>query len=639
MKSSKRKNKMELLTYIYKSAIVLTIFWGSYYLFLRKETLHHWNRQFLLLGILFSMLLPLWEITQTVIVEIPSASPMSETTEVLSPSGPHEEANQGVMALSWETLVFYGYLMGVFFTLVLVGFQSWSLFRLISKNPRHTEKGIHYITTQAEIAPFSFLKYIVYNPNRHSTEELEMILAHETVHVRDYHSFDMILAQLITVFQWYNPMAWSYRKAISENLEFIADRKTLSKVSCKKSYQLALVRTSSVIVAPMLTNSFYQSFIKKRIVMLNKNQSNRFRALNALITVPFLALFLYGFNLKVETKYVEVPEVKESYNTLMEATPPTVLSLQNESSSSSLKENSTPKIQAIGKSASAVTPQIKTAAAVQDFERTINKNTTDGELEAIKKELKEKFNMDFNYSRQRNAAGEIVALSMNYSGNGKNGNYQVTDEEGIHEFTFYLTEEGKSGFYSEAYEEQRTERMARMEERRAAMEEEMAARREALEKRRMETEEEMEERRMERLDRMEERREEQRARIAEERERHAEVARVVRAERAPRGEVRIVDDRGNHVVYEVDDNHSVAVVQGTRNPGVMITKNTTDAELAEIKLDLAAQGIEFNYRNVKRNSHGEIKGIKFTVKDDQGKSTTNIKGKEDDPIDPIYIQR
>ena len=634
---------MELLPYLYKSAIVLAVFYISYRFLLRKDTLFVWNRHFLLFGIVISLLIPFWEITRTVIVEIPASS-TNDSNLLPGDLIPLEPGVVSNTASGFDPIlvIAYLYIAGLLFFGIRWLQQAWSLLAILTRYSKFSVKGIYHVQVSEEQAPFSFLNYVVYNPNLHSAKELDMILTHEMVHIKERHSIDMIVSQLFTIVQWFNPFAWLYRKSIIENLEFLADRRTLPKVDCPKSYQLALLRTSSVTAAPILANSFYQSFIKKRIVMLNKNHSSGYNALKTLLVIPLLALFLYGFNLKTEKKFVEIP-IESNIEKPIDKNKETDSKKAVLLTSSSKEEAHERKVNSNSFSTSTLALALKTV--VQDIEFTINKKTSDAELESMKKKLKEEHNIDLNYSRTRNSSGEITSLSINYSGNGKNGSYQVTDDEGIEEFTFYMTEEGKTGFYSEVQEEERAERRAEMEERRMAMREEMEERREEIEERMEQRREEMEERREEMEERREElridlneRRDKQRVRMIElhEDEEHLE-HKIRRIDGNGDSEVIVIDKIGEPVHYEIIERPETVIVRGHGTHASVITKNTTDAELVKMKEELAKKDITFNYRNVRRNSRGEIKSIKYTVKDENDKSTTNVKGGDDDAIDPIVI--
>ncbi len=266
-------------------------------------------------------------------------------------------------------------------------------------------------------------------------------------------------------------------------------------------------------------------------------------------------------------------------------------------------------------------PEIKNSQEEKEirekFSVKITKNTSNAEFETIKKELKEKYGIDLSYTVVRNDANEIVSLSMNYSStDSRNGNYQVNDDEGIEEFHFYIDEEGKSGFWSEGAEERRIERMERRTKEMEVRKDEMEVRRAEMKERRKE----LDKRRV----KMEERREKQIAVIDEERRELADRKRAMTYS--------IANSRGG-------SNGNVAVISGSEDSAV-INKNTSDAELSKMKTELASKNIDFTYKNVKRNDVGEIVAIKISVDDNKGsKSTSVIKGDDDEPIDLIIIHQ
>ena len=95
---------------------------------------------------------------------------------------------------------------------------------------------------------------------------------------------------------------------MEENLEYIADSATVQQIESVKQYQLALVKASSTSPIPALTNNFYQSFIKKRIVMLNKSTSKKINAWKLILVLPLLAVFLWSFNINEVVTYSDSNE-------------------------------------------------------------------------------------------------------------------------------------------------------------------------------------------------------------------------------------------------------------------------------------------------------------------------------------------
>ena len=256
---------MELLIYIGKAATILSIFYLVYIAVLRKDTLFSANRHYLLSGIIAAIAFPFIEITKTIQVEIPTSNELVYNEFMPIEQMPIQEA----VTINWWQIAFFIYALGAGFMLLRFLKQLFSLALLLHKYPSQKKDGYRYIITSENTPPFSFFRNIVYNPELHTQEELEMILKHEEVHASQY----------------------------------IADSATVQQIESVKQYQLALVKASSTSPIPALTNNFYQSFIKKRIVMLNKRTSKKINAWKLMLVLPLLAVFLWSFNINEVVTY------------------------------------------------------------------------------------------------------------------------------------------------------------------------------------------------------------------------------------------------------------------------------------------------------------------------------------------------
>lgn len=287
------------LTYLLKSTAVLSIFYLVYLFLLKNETSFVENRKFLLGGIIASAVLPAVYFTRKVFVEAPNSSineiPISTnaTSEGLAPYWG-----------TWEIVGIIYLLVSAFF-LIKIAVQLFNIYILIRKSNISDVESYRFIKTDAGLNPFSFFKFIVYNPAAHSEKDLKMILLHEKVHASQWHSVDILIANLTTALLWFNPLSWYYKKSLEQNLEYIADRETVAISGTKKSYQQTLVKVSIPNLQPSLTNQFYQSFIKKRILMLNKESTQNFSLLRISLVFPLILAFLLTFNVKTEAQTKE----------------------------------------------------------------------------------------------------------------------------------------------------------------------------------------------------------------------------------------------------------------------------------------------------------------------------------------------
>ena len=382
------------IIYLLKAAGISSIFYLLYFLLLKQETSFKLNRFFFLFGIFCSIALPLLKITHIVIVDAPTIVPGKEVNKILSRSNLTTE-------ISYWTIALYIYLGGLLFFLSKMAFQVISLVQFLRKGNSITKDKFSFIETKEELQPFSFFHTIIYNPELHSSEELEMILQHEKAHGRQFHSIDVLLVNLFTAFLWFNPIVWLYSRSVVQNLEFLADRSTVAAEIPLKAYQKVLLKVSVGDLQPALVNSFYQSLIKKRILMLSKKTSQKTPFWKVSLILPLLAVFMFFFN--IETK-AQIKAKQEAFS-----------------------------------------------FATQDgdhFNVAITSNSSQKELDAISQLAKEK-GVELKFTKvKRNSEGLITSIDASFQEKGSNrsGSYSLSDEKGIDPFTFFYRKNGESGF-------------------------------------------------------------------------------------------------------------------------------------------------------------------------------------------------
>ena len=384
----------DFFIYLIKSSGILALFWVCYKLFLEKETFFNLHRVFLISGIVMALLFPLWTLTEIVMVDpIPFTLTEVSTIEATPVTAP---------ALDWwsVTAVIYG--AGVFLFLGRLGIQLVSLRRMIKQGTVVETNGFTIIESKTDTSPFSFFHIIVYNPALHQSHELEKILVHEKIHSLQWHSLDILLTHLFCAFQWINPLVWLYKKTLSQNLEYIADQEVINSISSSKEYQYLLLKSASnSIQYSSIINPFFTSSIKKRIVMLNKNRSNKLQAWKFSLVIPFLAYFLVAFNTKTVTRVTTPTNVQESV-------------LERDSTD-------TTKVEFI-----------------------INKTSTEEDLEKISNTLKNDYSISQSFTDlQRNQIGLIINISSSLTVSKAvksimTGTNTFNDPNGIEPFSIYV---------------------------------------------------------------------------------------------------------------------------------------------------------------------------------------------------------
>ncbi|WBU90898.1 M56 family metallopeptidase [Cellulophaga omnivescoria] len=279
---------MEYLIFIAKSSLVIALFSICFQVFLRNETFFKANRWFLLAGIFVAMAFPFLIITKIVFVNTPVVDFNKLTNIVVNQSS--------VENINWWLVILIAYAAGCLFFLGRFLMQLASLFSLINKGTSTRVGKYKMVEVTADTSAFSFFNYIVYNPSLHTANELKTIIKHEELHAKQKHSLDMLLTHLLCVLQWANPFAWWYKKMVSVNLEYLVDDAIVSHQN-KKEYQYLLLQQSVHSMASLtVTNTFFNSLVKKRIVMLNKSKSRKESILKMGLVIPMLFCAVVVFN-------------------------------------------------------------------------------------------------------------------------------------------------------------------------------------------------------------------------------------------------------------------------------------------------------------------------------------------------------
>ena len=325
------------LIYVMRWAVVLTMLYSLYGLFMKRETLHAVNRVVLLLILMASMVLPLCQ------VETREGNLVAEGRELIEQriselhitSRPALSADYGVsgnVSLSPATTlskqegpglgsvtllaIVLTYLAGVIIAWLRYFWSLGSLLRLIRKARRidvpGLPKGIVVLVHPDVKTPCSWMRWILLSPadaRLHTVEGagvgLQGLLRHESAHIRLGHSWDVLLCELTCRMQWCNPFAWMLRQDLRDVHEYQADRRVLRSGIDENEYQLLLIRKATSTGLQPVVNAFNQSPIKRRFTMMYRKPSRRWVALKAAYLLPLSALALMAFARPQAMKEIE----------------------------------------------------------------------------------------------------------------------------------------------------------------------------------------------------------------------------------------------------------------------------------------------------------------------------------------------
>ncbi|REG96156.1 M56 family metallopeptidase [Flavobacterium aquicola] len=392
-----------LFIYIAKSSGLIALFFLAYYFLLRKETFFTANRWFLLAGLFTSLILP-WIVFTTIVWVDPTPSDI-DWSKI-----PMTAVQEESFEINWYLVLAVAYIIGIVLFLVQFALDFYNLNRVLKGKTTQQQADHKFIDLKENIAPFSYFNTIVYNSSLYSEAEMESILEHEKIHSEQYHTIDVLITRFFCILFWFNPFIWLYKKAILQNLEFIADSEASKNISDKKAYQLTLLKITAHENCVVLTNHFYQSLIKKRIVMLNKNQSKKWNSWKYALIIPALAAFVFSFQMEVIAK----------------------------------EKNQKPKAE-------------QTASNDADVYK-ITKNTTEAELKEKAETISKNYGIAVQFSAtKRNANNELTAITVELrKGTEISNNRNVNSSEAIKPFGIVITKDSNGKISIDFIEEDKS---------------------------------------------------------------------------------------------------------------------------------------------------------------------------------------
>jgi hypothetical protein len=287
------------LQYLLESGACLAIFYLIYWAFLKKETFFEFNRFFLMLSIPLSFVIPLLNITSPI-----RTSAIIKDTYVAGPTA----GTQGQL-FSFSDILLLAFFIGSAFFLLRFVLRLTQILLLIRKYGYHIYDGVKVVVTDTETAPFSFFNFLFISNSDITDHGFERILTHEMTHIKQYHSIDLLIMELLTIFQWFNPFVWPYKKSLKETHEYLADHAVIAQGCSRAKYQLLIFEQHVGLNMFEFTNNFSQSLIKRRITMMAKIKSNGRAKLKVLLIFPVIALFVLAF---AESKPVPTQSLDEA---------------------------------------------------------------------------------------------------------------------------------------------------------------------------------------------------------------------------------------------------------------------------------------------------------------------------------------
>lgn len=289
------------LIYLFKVAVAVGVFYWTYHLLFRRSKDFVFNRFYLVGSFSLAFLVPLLTIKTT--------DYLSEAQVYVVEGLQDVDVDQSIFpiwttdALDLPRILFALYLVGLTYHLV----KLCHGYHIAAKIKRATKEillhGMKVNVSPENIRAFTFFDQIVIGKNIIHHPSLEMILDHEAVHSREKHFYDILMAELLLMLQWFNPFARLQVRAIRNNLEFRADEVVVRKSDIQEYLTTMLAMVSNRVKPPLFTE-LTSSNLKQRIIMMKSNQSHKYAGLARLALIPVLSLLLLSLSEK-ETVVVQ----------------------------------------------------------------------------------------------------------------------------------------------------------------------------------------------------------------------------------------------------------------------------------------------------------------------------------------------
>ncbi|OQP66503.1 hypothetical protein A3860_13540 [Niastella vici] len=291
----------ELVRYIVLSTGCLSILYLFYRLFLANKTTLQSLRWYLLFSLLISLLIPFnrysfftFNIAKStsrvnnVVTNTFTGTDASGNTATPATKVPARERS-AIPVLSIVGML-YCIITGYFLVrLVRQFYLIWTCYRSSEKE----KKGAYTIVWNGQHKkPFSFFRLLFLNRSFVTPEQQEQITAHEKVHMLQYHSFDIILVEIVTAITWFNPVVWLFRNTVQLVHEYLADAGVLDSGINKLQYQALLLNQIAETELVTIYSGFNQSSINKRFIMMQTDHPNRASRYKLLLLVPITSLLI-----------------------------------------------------------------------------------------------------------------------------------------------------------------------------------------------------------------------------------------------------------------------------------------------------------------------------------------------------------
>lgn len=306
--------------YLLQASACMILLYGIYHVLYSKLTFFGSNRGYLLSALILSLIIP-WVAPYLTLTF--SEPPVMHWNYIyhyeMLPVITQENTNLDNRNLLLSCL-YVIYWIGVVFVLSKLSYGLYKIYTYYKNGQKKTIHNVPFVETEAVHLPFSFMNKVFVSKHVPLTQDIATILDHEVVHIRQWHSIDILVTEVVQALFWFNPIVVLYKQSLKQAHEFLADKAVAEKMS-PSHYSLLLLSQKQIGLELALTHSFFNSLIKKRIDMMTHHKSPRQAMWKYLAIFPAVALLFFFFS-SCEVKEEVSSNVEESTSLLKSPPPP-----------------------------------------------------------------------------------------------------------------------------------------------------------------------------------------------------------------------------------------------------------------------------------------------------------------------------
>jgi hypothetical protein len=295
-----------MIPYLLRSGGCLLLLLASYWLLLEREKMFHFNRTYLLVSLVFSFIVPFIPVMDhfhPLRLNTLSGLPAGISRLATVPAANAGNGLQPARPIPFDAILLICYSL---ITLVFLARFIRNLYLILRRASAHEQillEDARLVLVSEKIVTHTFYNTIFINQAEYREGLLEReVLMHELAHVRQRHTLDILLVELLAVFFWFNPLLKLYKRAIQLNHEFLADAAVIDTYKNPKQYQYLLLNKVNPATPFTLSSPLNYKITKKRMIMITAIPNTKNILVKKLTMFPLLlgALFLFSTGISAQ---------------------------------------------------------------------------------------------------------------------------------------------------------------------------------------------------------------------------------------------------------------------------------------------------------------------------------------------------